>query len=224
MRTIFIGCVASLILGNVSIAQMPGVGAGAGGGVQRPGRGPGEQSGEDGAASVHEEKPEIAARKAYAAGVKSIDKAAEFETLASQTPNADKKARALEKVGDAYNRALDQFTEALRNKGDMVDAWSRVGYVHLRLEAYAESIDDYNHALALKSDLYDAIFHRGEANLAIDRLDEAKTAYLDLANHEHGLADKLLLSMRKWLAEHKVAARGMSVAAIDAFEQWLKSR
>ncbi len=222
MRNILMVCVTSLMLATFSIAQMPGVGAG--GGAQRPGRTLGDQSGEDTRATVHEEKPEIAAKKAYTAGVKSIDKAAEFEALASQTPNADKKARALEKVGDAYNRALDQFTEALRNKGDMVDAWSRVGYVHLRLGAYAESVDDYNHALALKSDLYEAIFHRGEANLAIDRLDDTKSAYLELANHEQGLAAKLLLSMRKWLADHKSEAHGMNSAAIDSFEQWLKSR
>ena len=29
------------------------------------------------------------------------------------------------------------FTEALSNKGDMVEAWDNVGYVHLRLGAYA---------------------------------------------------------------------------------------
>ena len=28
--------------------------------------------------------------------------------------------------------ALDEFTEALSNKGDMVDAWDNVGYVHLQ--------------------------------------------------------------------------------------------
>ena len=92
----------------------------------------------------------------------------------------------MEKVGDAYSRALDEFTEALSNKGDMVEAWDNVGYVHLRLGAYQESIDDYNHALALKPDLMDAIEHRAEAYLAVDRIDDVKAPYMDLYNHDAG--------------------------------------
>ena len=90
-------------------------------------------------------------------------------------------------MDDAYSKALDQFTEALSNKSDMVEAWNNVGYVHLRLGAYRESIDDYNHALALKPDLLEAIEHRAEAYLAVDRLDDAKAAYMDLYNHAPAL-------------------------------------
>ena len=54
-------------------------------------------------------------------------------------PNPDKKAKDMERVSDQYNVALDAFTEALSNKGDMVEAWDQVGYVHLRLGAYREA-------------------------------------------------------------------------------------
>ena len=70
------------------------------------------------------EKPDIAAAKAYKQAMKSLDKAKELEAAAASAPNADKKAKELEKLDDAYNRALDQFTEALSNKGDMVEAWN----------------------------------------------------------------------------------------------------
>ena len=103
--------------------------------------------------------------------MKALNKAKELEAAAAAAPNADKKAKALEKMGDDYNKALDLFTEALSNKGDMVEAWDNVGYVHLRLGAYAEAVDDYNHVLALKPDLLEAVAHRAEANLALDRLD-----------------------------------------------------
>ncbi len=63
-----------------------------------------------------------------------------------------------------------------------------------------EAVDDYNHALALKPDLKEAIEHRGEAYLAIDRLDDAKIAYMDLFNHAPPLADQLMLAMQKWLS------------------------
>ena len=101
------------------------------------------------------EKPDVAAKKAYNAAMKSLNKAKEFEAMAAAATECRQAGQAaLEKMGDNYNRALDLFTEALSNKGDMIDAWDNVGYVHLRLGAYAEAVDDYNHALARKPDLH----------------------------------------------------------------------
>ena len=170
------------------------------------------------------DKPDKAASKAYKAGEKSLARAHEFEEVASKAANADKKADAQEKVNDAYGKALDQFTEALSNKGDMVEAWNGAGYVHLRLGAYNEAIDDYNHTLALKQDLNEAIAHRAEAYVAVDRLDEAKAAYMSLFNHARPLADELMLSMQQWLENHRAAPNGMRAADIDAFAKWLQEQ
>jgi tetratricopeptide (TPR) repeat protein len=153
-----------------------------------------------------------------------LAKAKDYESAAAAAQNPDKKANALDKMGDAYNRALDQFTEALRNKGDMYDAWNKVGYIHLRLGAYGESVDDYNHALTLKPDLLDAVLHRAEASLGLDRLDEAKGAYMYLFNHARPLADELMLGMQRWLTEHRTNANGMRAADVDAFDKWLQER
>ncbi len=170
------------------------------------------------------DKPDAAARKAYTAGMKSLAKARDQEAAAAKAPNEDKKNSALEKMNDAYGRALDQFTEALRNKGDMYEAWNQVGYVHLRLGAYGESVDDYNHALALKPDLSEAIEHRAEACLAIDRLDGAESAYMDLFNHARPLADQLMPAMQRWLALHRTNPNGMRASDIDAFDKWLQEQ
>lgn len=170
------------------------------------------------------DKPDVAARKALKAAMKSLDKAKEYEAAAAAASNPDKKAKEMEKVGDAYNRALDQFTEALSSKGDLVEAWDNVGYVHLRLGAFRESLDDYNHALALNPDLLDAVEHRAEANLALDRLDEVKIAYMDLFNHSTGLAAQLMTSMQKWLTDRQADPRGIRAAEIDAFGKWLAER
>jgi tetratricopeptide (TPR) repeat protein len=201
--------------------MMPG-GQGGRGGMGRPSAGvpPSEEM----QSSPTADKPEAEAKKAYTAGMKSLAKAKDHESAAAGAQNADKKSSALEKMGDAYNRALDQFTEALRNKGDMYEAWNNVGYIHLRLGAYAESVDDYNHTLALKPDLTEAVLHRAEAYLALDRLDDAKSAYMDLFNHERALADQLMTAMQKWLAEHRGNANGMRVSDVDAFDKWLQER
>jgi hypothetical protein len=238
MRRIFIGCVVLLAWcgADVQTAMAGGQGYPGGGGQGYPGGGGGGMPGRPGQGgmggppgeemppSVSTEKPDATAKKAYTAGVKSLKKAREFEEIAAKATNPDKKAAALDKVSDAYGKALDQFTEALSNKGDMVDAWNGAGFVHLRLGAYSESIDDYNHALHLNSDLLEAVEHRAEAYMAVDRLDEAKAAYMDLFNHDRPLADQLMTAMQAWLDSHRTAANGMRSADIDSFGKWLQER
>ncbi|HWG72338.1 MAG TPA: tetratricopeptide repeat protein [Steroidobacteraceae bacterium] len=234
MRRLLICCLAMVAVYGADVPMVLAVGQGYPGGGQMPGsqmpggRGMGQPGmgvpGDEMPSTPATEKPDAAARKAYAAAMKSLNRAHEYEEAAAKAPNEDKKSAALEKVGDAYNRALDQFTEALSNKGDMVDAWNHVGYVHLRLGAYNESIDDYNHALALNADLLDAVEHRGEAFLAVDRLDDAKAAYMDLFYHSRPLADQLMVSMQKWQETHRVSANGMRPADIDSFGKWLLER
>jgi len=170
------------------------------------------------------EKPDKAAAKAYAAGLKALNKAHDLEDLISKSTDPEKKAKAEEKLGDAYGTALDQFTEVLRNKSDMYDAWNQVGYVHLRLGAYRESIDDYDHALKLKPELPVAVANRALACLMTDRLDEAKSAYMELFFHERPLADELMVHMQDWVQRHRAASNGVRPADIDAFDKWVTER
>jgi tetratricopeptide (TPR) repeat protein len=213
---------AAAIDANVALAGGQMVPGGQGQTTGRPSSSVGQH--EEEISAPPEEKPEIAARKAFNAAMKSLNKAKEFEAIAAATPNPDKKANALEKMGDNYSRALDQFTEALSNKGDLIDAWDNVGYVHLRLGAYAEAVDDYNHVLALKPDLLEAIAHRAEANLPLDRLEDVKIAYMELFTHAPNLADNLMLAMHRWLGDHRDDARGMRPADVAAFDKWLQER
>jgi len=94
-----------------------------------------------------------------------------------------------------------QIDKALVNNADMFEAWNNVGYVHLQLGAYAESVDDYNHTLALKPDLLEAIEYRAEAYLGVDRLEDAKSAYMDLFNHDRPLADQLMLLHHRFIGK-----------------------
>jgi tetratricopeptide (TPR) repeat protein len=171
-----------------------------------------------------EVKPDKAAAKAYAAAMKSMGKAKELEATIAKTADPDKKAIAQQKLDDMYGRALEQFTEVLRNKNDMYDAWAKIGFIHLHFGAYRESIDDFNHALALKPDLQDAIEQRGEAFMGVDHLDEAKAAYMDLFFHARPLADQMMTTMQGWLQSHRASANGVRATDIDAFDKWLQER
>lgn len=235
MRRIFIFCLVSLAWSNACV-QTAGAGGqgypngqgypggGMGGGGMGGGHGGGglPDMGTSGTQST--EKPDKAAKKAYEAGLKTLKKAHEYEEEAAKQTNPDKKAGLVDKIGDAYGKALDQFTEALTNKGDMFEAWDGAGYVHLRLGAFNESIDDYNHTLALKPDLLEAVEHRAEALMAVDRLDDAKASYMDLFNHARPLADQLMASMQQWVENRHAASNGMRPADIDAFGKWLQER
>ena len=229
MRQIVMLCLVSLawLGGGVQMALgqgYPGGGGIPGGGGVGGGRPGSIDPGGDQPSAPPEVKPDAAAKKAYSAGVKSLTKAREYEEIAAKAPNADKKTDALVKVSDAYGRALDQFTEALSNNGDMFEAWNNVGYIHLRLGAFNESIDDYNHTLRLKPDLLEAIERRAEAFMGVDRLEDAKAAYMDLFNHARPLADQLMVTMQKWQEDHLAAANGMRPADIASFGKWVQER
>jgi tetratricopeptide (TPR) repeat protein len=220
-----------LLIAAHCLAAPLALGQGYPGGGGMPGsRGMGPPMGgppQDFSTTTSTEKPDAAAKKAFNAGVKSLNKARDYEEAAAKAAkaaNADKKSAEMEKAGDAYDRALDQFTAALSSKGDMFEAWDNVGFVHLRLGANNEAIDDYNHTLALKPDLLEAVEHRAEAYMAVDRLEEAKAAYMDLFNHSRPLADQLMAAMQTWLESHRAAANGMRGTDIEAFGKWLAER
>jgi tetratricopeptide (TPR) repeat protein len=222
MRRIIFCCLA-LAIADLKIAPVVAQGypggvppiTGSGGRTQQPSEVP---------LAPTEVKPDKEAAKAYAAATKSMVKAHELEDAVAKATDPDKKGRAISKLEDTYGRALEQFTQVLRFKNDMYDAWNQIGYLHLRFGAYRESIDDYNHGLALKPDVLQAIRYRAEAYLGIDHLDEAKAAYMDLFFHERILADQLMTAMQAWLKNHRVAANGVRAADIDAFDKWVQER
>jgi tetratricopeptide (TPR) repeat protein len=223
MRRILFCCLV-LFVADVQIAHAQGYPGGRGGVGPITGSG-GRTSQQDVIPSAPADvKPDKAAAKAYAAGTKSMTKAHELENEAAKATDPEKRAKAIGKLEDTYGRALEQYTEVLRNKNDMYDAWNQIGYIHLRFGAYRESVDDYNHALKLKPDLLEAIEHRGEAYMGIDHLDEAKAAYMDLFFHARPLADQMMARMQTWLQSHRSDANGVRVADIDAFDKWLQER
>src|SRR5580658_3940278 len=102
------------VLANGASAQMVpggpgGMPGGMPGGAGRPTMGGPPDDTTPPAAAV--EKPDAAARKAYKEAMKYLDKAKQYEASAAAAGNPDKKAKEMDKVGDAYSRALDAFTE-----------------------------------------------------------------------------------------------------------------
>jgi len=194
-----------------------------GGGGRIPGGGGPTGPHEELPSTPVEEKPDKVAAKAYAAAMKTMNKAHEQEVILSKETDPEKRGRAREKLEDYYGRAIEQFTQVLRNQ-DMFDAWNQICYVHLQLGAFREAMDDCNHALKLKPDSAQAVQSRGAAFLGIDRLEDAKASYMDLFYHSRSSADQLMVSMHAWLKSHREAANGMRAADIEAFDKWVQER
>src|SRR5882757_6944449 len=123
MRRIFLGCLIFLIADMPLLLHAQGYPSG---GIQPiTGSGGRTPQGSEIPSAPPEVKPDKAAAKAYAAGMKSMLKAHELEDVIAKATDPDKKAKAASKLEDTYGKALDQFTEVLRNKNTMYDPWNQ---------------------------------------------------------------------------------------------------
>ena len=89
---------------------------------------------------------------------------------------------------------------------------------------YDDAIAAYDRALALKPDFAEAIEYRGHAYLGLNRLADAKDAYLTLFSANRKLAGQLLAGMQTWVGEHRGNPEGVDGAALEAFASWVNER
>jgi len=137
-----------------------------------------------------------------------------------------KKADALTGTAaqDAYKRARKQFQEATTWAPELAEAWNGVGYTQRKLGSHIAALAAYEQALRLKPGYPEAIEYRGEAFLGLNRIDDAKQAYLELFAAHRGLSDLLLESMRGWIQSRRETPEGVDVAAINELEAWVQER
>ena len=70
----------------------------------------------------------------------------------------------------------------------------------------------------------EAVEYRAEAYLALNRIDDARQAYLDLFAADRKQADILMDAMKKWVASRQAAPAGVAPDAITGFEKWIGER
>jgi tetratricopeptide (TPR) repeat protein len=170
--------------------------------------------------------PEDQARDQYNSGVRLVGKADELRSKledadASHQADERKKQKAATKSNQAYAGALKKFTRATELDPSMYQAWNYIGYTHRRLGDFEAALTAYNQALRLKPDYAEAIEYRGHAYLGLNRLSEAKDAYLSLYTANRKLAAQLLAGMQQWVAEHRANSGGLDV---DSFAAWVDER
>ena len=172
---------------------------------------------------VPQMSPEQKARAAYEAGLKYRDNAWEYEEEAA-AESGDKAEKKLAKARKAFKKAAGQFRRAVDQVPNFHQGWSSLGYALRRLGDYEESLAAYDRALQLVPQYPEAIEYRGEAYLGLDRIEEAKGAYMQLFQIDRNRADELMVAMRRWLERRRADAGGVPEETIEGFAAWIEER
>jgi tetratricopeptide (TPR) repeat protein len=170
------------------------------------------------------ETPEEAGRAAYNLGLEKRDKAWKLEEEAEAASSEDERAKLLGKARKQHQKSISLFRTATEKVPSFHQAYSSLGYALRKTGDYEGSLEAYEKALAIAPRYAEAIEYRGEAYLGLNRVDDAKQAYMDLFSLDRGLADQLMEAMNEWLAARRADAMGVSGDDIDAFAAWVEER
>jgi len=169
-----------------------------------------------------EKTPEEQAKSAYKQGIRAVKAADKLAKSAEEATDDEKKTKAQDKANRQYENARGYFAAALQRKADMYEAWNYVGYTSRKLGDYDKALLSYDQALRLNPSYNEAIEYRGVAYLGLNRVDDAKNAYMQLFQSSRPLADQLMAEMQKWVAGSRAA--GNAAPEVDALAQWIDER
>jgi tetratricopeptide (TPR) repeat protein len=167
--------------------------------------------------------PEERAVESYNSGIAHRDKGLKSEQKAAAAPDADR-AKDQQKALDEYQKALKDFSRASELNPQLFQAYNGMGFAYRKAGDFAKALEMYDKALQMAPGFPDAIEYRAEAFLALNRMEDAKQAYLALFASDRHQADILMTAMTDWIARRRADAAGVDPAALTAFESWVKER
>jgi tetratricopeptide (TPR) repeat protein len=168
--------------------------------------------------------PEERAVVEYNRGLDSRNRGAKAEAQAAKSSKDSDRVKHEKKALEEYRRALKSFEEAATLNPELPHAWNGVGFAQRKLGDPAKALASYDRALLLAPNFPDAIEYRGEAYLALNRIDDAKQAYLALFAIDRKQAELLMKAMSGWVAQRKVTPAGADPAAVSELEKWISER
>jgi tetratricopeptide (TPR) repeat protein len=165
----------------------------------------------------------MSARLNYNLGMDTFDKTQAAEKQSADLTGA--KARSANQAAMAgYRESRTRFEAAAKADPNLKEAWNLIGYTSRRLGEYEKSLAAYEKALALNPAYPEAIEYRAEAYLALNRLDDVKTAYLALTGLSAPHAAVLMKSLSDWVAVHRKTPGAVRAADLDSFASWVEER
>jgi tetratricopeptide (TPR) repeat protein len=162
--------------------------------------------------SAPKKSPDALSADALNSGLKRLARADELETKNAKQARKD------------YEAALKDFQTAAKLTPDNYRAHTSAGYAYRKLGNYDRALESYGRALTLEPSYPEAIEYRGEAYLGLNRLEDAKQAYMQLFVNDRTASHVLMKAMKAWLAKHRVGPAGVDAATLSAFEAWVQER
>ena len=123
-----------------------------------------------------------------------------------------------------YAAALKDFQTAASAKPDDHRAHNGAGYALRKLGNYDAALQSYERALTIAPASIEAIEYRGEAYLGLNRLDDAKQAYMHLFVHDRAASTVLMKAMSAWIEKQRAQPGPVDPAAVAAFDAWVRER
>lgn len=123
-----------------------------------------------------------------------------------------------------YQAALEDFRSAAAAVPDNYRAHAGIGYSLRKLGEYERALESYDRALARAPESSEAIKQRAETYLELNRLNDAKQAYMHLFVHDRIASHALINAMKAWVETRRTQAAGIDPATLDAFAMWVRER
>ncbi|HKB08351.1 MAG TPA: tetratricopeptide repeat protein [Candidatus Polarisedimenticolia bacterium] len=174
--------------------------------------------------SAPRKTPEEQAVEFYNAGLKYRDKALAFEKEGSQAASEKDKSKLEKKAQQEFGKAISQFRLAIEKYPKYYQAHSDLGYALRKTGDYPAALETYDRAISLSPNYAPAIEYRAEAYLALDRVEDAKKAYMDLFPSDRGRADELLKAMKGWVEKRRAEPGSLTPDAVQEFSHWVEQR
>ena len=168
--------------------------------------------------------PQERAAMKYNSGLKQQEKGDALSKEAESAPDAKKKEKAQTQARKAYGKARSEFEAAVKLDAGNYQAHGALGYVLRRLGEYDASLQAYERALQIKPGFTPAVEYRAEAFLGLNRIEDAKSAYMELFAADRPRANMLAAAMQKWLDGRRAAPGPVDAATLDGFAKWLEQR
>jgi tetratricopeptide (TPR) repeat protein len=177
-----------------------------------------------GSSSMANMTPEERAVEAYKSGDSHRVKGKKFEEEAVAKTGGDAEKASAKAKGE-FEKSLKDFKNAAKLNPQLFQAYNGMGYAYRKTGDYAQALAMYDQAIKMAPGFFpEAVEYRAEAYLALNRIDDARQAYLDLFAADRKQADILMAAMKSWVAARRADAAGVAPDAISTFETWIGER
>jgi tetratricopeptide (TPR) repeat protein len=168
--------------------------------------------------------PEERAVEAYRSGDEHRIKGKKLEDEAATKQGADAQ-KTTAKARSEFEKSLKDFKTAAQLNPELFQAYNGMGFAYRKTGDYAKALEMYDQAIKMAPGFFaEAVEYRAEAYLALNRLEDARKAYLDLFAADRKQADLLLAAMKTWVASHRSDAGSVDPAAVSDLEKWIGER